>query len=113
VLEAGDATLAQRLVKRLLADVAEGRVAEVVAEPDRLGQILVQAKRPGHGAGDEAGLERVREPRAVVVALGRDEDLGLVLEPAKRLGVCDPVAVALKRGADGAVGLGFAPQRRV
>ena len=91
--------LAHALVEHLLADVAEGRVPEVVPEPDRLGQVLVEAERPRHGARDAAGLERVGEPRAVVVALGRDEHLGLVLEPPERLRVHDPVAVALERGA--------------
>ena len=85
MLEAAAAALAQRRVQRLLAGVAEGRVAEVVAEPDRLGQVLVEAERAGDGAGDPAGLQRVGEPGAVVVALGRDEDLGLVLEPPEGL----------------------------
>ena len=69
VPEAVRPALAQRLVERLLADVPERRVAEVVAEPDRLGQVLVQPQRPRDRAGDEAGLERVREPGPVVVAL--------------------------------------------
>ena len=99
------AALAQRRVERVLAGVAEGRVAEVVAEPDRLGQVLVEAERAGDRAGDPAGLERVGEAGAVVVAFGRDEDLRLVLEPAKRLRVDDPVAVALERRAQRAVGL--------
>ena len=105
VLEAAAAALAQGRVERLLAGVAEGRVAEVVAEPDRLGQVLVEAERAGDGAGDPAGLERVGEAGPVVVALGGDEDLGLVLEPAKGLGVDDAVAVALKRRPQRAVGL--------
>ena len=105
VLEAGAAALAQRRVERLLAGVAEGRMAEVVAEPDRLGQVLVEAERPGDRAGDPAGLQRVGEPGPVVVALGRDEDLRLVLEAAERLRVDDPVAVALERRAQRAVGL--------
>ena len=105
VLELGAAALAQRRVERLLAGVAEGRVAEVVAEPDRLGQVLVEAERPGHGAGDPAGLQGVGEAGPVVVALGGDEDLRLVLEAAERLRVDDPVAVALERRADRAVGL--------
>ena len=46
MLEAAAAALAQGGVERLLAGVAEGRVAEVVAEPDRLGQVLVQAAAP-------------------------------------------------------------------
>ena len=97
----------------LLAGVAEGRVAEVVAEPDRLGQVLVEAERARDGAGDPAGLQGVGEAGAVVVALGGDEDLGLVLEPAKRLRVDDPVAVALEGRAQRAVGLLDLPLGRV
>ena len=74
-------------------------------EPDRLGEVLVQPERPGHVARDAARLERVGEPRAVVVALRGDEHLGLVLEAAERLGVHDPVAVALERRAVIGVGL--------
>ena len=45
------------------------------------------------------------QPGAVVVALGGDEHLRLVFEAAEGLGVDDPVAVALKRRAQRAVGL--------
>ena len=83
----------------MLAGVAEGRVAEVVAEADRLDEVLVEAQGARDGARDGVDLERVREARAVVVALGRDEDLRLVLEPAEALGVQDAVAVALERAA--------------
>ena len=58
-------------------------------------------------------LERVGQPGAVVVALGRDEDLGLVLEPPERLGVHDPVAVALERRAQRRVVLRDRAPRRV
>ncbi len=92
-----DAALAQQLVERLLARVAERRMAEVVTDRDRLGQILVQPQRPRDAARDAGRLERVREARAEVVALGIDEDLRLVAQPAERLRVDDPVAVALER----------------
>ena len=85
VAEAAAEALVQRAVERLLAGVAEGRMAEVVAEPDRLGQVLVQPQRARDRARDPAGLERVGEPGAVVVALGVDEDLRLVLQPAEAL----------------------------
>src|SRR5579863_2512666 len=39
------------------------------------------------------------QPRAIMITLVIDEDLGLVLEPAERGRVDDPVAVALKRRA--------------
>ena len=93
-------------VEGVLAGVPERRMAEVVAEPDRLGQVLVQPQRAGDGAGDPAGLERVAQPRPVVVPLGSDEDLGLVLQPAEGLRVDDPVAVALERRAQRTVRLG-------
>src|SRR5919112_973460 len=92
-------------VEHRLARVPEGWVAEVVPEPDRLREVLVQAERPRHGARDAARLERVREPGAVVVALRGDEHLSLVLEAPERLRVDDPVTVALERGAVVGVGL--------
>src|SRR5215203_5844408 len=103
VAETAPPALAQARVEDLLARVTEGRVAEVVPQPDRLGQVLVEPQRPRHSARDPARLERVREPRAVVVALRRDEDLRLVLQPPECLRVHDPVAVALERRAQAAV----------
>ena len=93
------------MVERLLADVSERRVAEVVAEPDRLDQVLVERERARDRARDLRDLERVRQPRAVVVAARRDEHLRLVLQAPERLAVHDPVAVALERRAQPAVGL--------
>ena len=103
VPEAEAEARAQGAVERRLARVPEGRVTEVVAESDRLGQVLVQTQRARDRARDAGRLDRVRQPRAVVVALGRDEDLGLVLEPPERLAVHDAVAVALERRAQRAL----------
>ena len=88
-------------------------MAEVVTEADRLDEILVEAQRPRHRARDLRDLERVRHPRAVVVALGRDEDLRLVLQAAKGLAVHDAVAVALQRRAQRAIGLVDGANRRI
>ena len=88
-----------------LAGVAERRVPEIVAERDRFGQLLVQPQHLGDRARDLRDLERVRQPRAVVIAGRREEDLRLVLQPAERLAVDDAVAVALKRRADIVFGL--------
>ena len=90
-------------VERVLACVPERRVAHVVAEPDRLGQILVQPQRAGDDAGDGGRLERVRHPCADVVAGRVDEDLGLPFQAPKRLRVRDAVAVALERSAQPAL----------
>ena len=89
----------------LLAEVAEGGVTEVVAEGDGLGEVLVQAQDPGRRPRDLRDLEGVGEPDAVVVTLGRDEHLGLVLQPAESLGVHDAVAIALERRPERVRGL--------
>src|SRR4249920_4031829 len=78
----------------------ERRVSQVVAERDRLGEVLVQAQRAGGGPGDLAHLERVGEPDAVVVALGGEEHLRLVLQAPERLRVHDAVPVSLEAGPE-------------
>ena len=87
------------LVEHALAGVSERRVTQVVPQRDRLGQLLVELKHFRDGARDLRHLERVRQPRAIVIAGRREEHLGLVLQAAERLAVDDPVAVALKRRA--------------
>ena len=105
--------LGQAVVESLFADVAKGRVPEVVTEPDRLGQVLIQPQGTRDSARHLRDLEGVREASSVVVAPWQHEHLGLVPQPPKRLAVDDPVAVALERGAQPAVGLRTPPGRRV
>ena len=75
----------------------------VVAKADRLGQVLVQSQSTRDDAGDPGRLERVRDPRSVVVAGWVDEDLRLPFQTTEGLRVHDPVSVALKRSADPAL----------
>ena len=93
--------LRHKLRQRLLARVAEGRVADVVRQSGRLGEVLVQVQAAGDRAGDLGDLQRVREAGDEVIADGRDEHLRLVLEAPERLAVEDPVAVPLELGAHG------------
>ena len=67
-----------RRLKHVLAGMAEGRVADIVGEAERLGQILVEAERAGDGPADLRDFEAVGEPDPEMIAVGRDEDLGLV-----------------------------------
>ena len=105
VAEADAEALAPAGVQHALADVPERRVPDVVPEADRLHEVLVERQRPRHGARDLRRLQRVGQPRPVVVALRRHEHLRLVLQAPERLGVHDPVAVALERRAQAALGL--------
>jgi len=92
------AGVGHQLPQGLLARVAEGRVAEVVGQRHRLGQVLVQVEGPGDGPGDLGHLHRVRQACAEEVALVRQEDLRLVFEAAEGRRVDDAVAVALVGG---------------
>ena len=114
VAEAGGAALAEDLVERLLAGVTERRMAEVVTDRDRLGQILVEPQPARDAARDAGRLERVCEAHAEVIALGIHEDLRLEAQPPERLRVDDAVAVALERRPQPALVLGIlAPARLV
>ena len=79
--------LGQTAIEDVLAEVAEGRMPEIVAEADRLDEVLVETERAGDGPRDSRDLEGMREPGAVVIALGSDEYLRLVLQTPKRLAV--------------------------
>ena len=70
-------------IERTLAGVAERRVAEVVGERQRLGEVLVEPERARERAGDLGDLQRMGQPGAEVIALVEDEDLGLVGQPAE------------------------------
>ena len=88
-------------VEQPLSGVAEGGVAQVVAQGDGLGQVLVQGEGPSDGPGDAVDLQGVGHAGAVVVPLRLEEYLGLVLQPPERLAVYDAVDVPLEAGADG------------
>src|SRR3954469_15143241 len=81
-------------IERPLACMTEGRVSEVMSKRQRLRQILVEAKGARQRTGDLRDLERVGQPRAEMIALMEDENLGLVTEPAKGAGMDDPIAIA-------------------
>ncbi len=84
------------LVESRLAGVAEWRVADIVSKGKRFGKILVEPKAARQTASDLRDLETVGETSPVMIAVRRDEHLGLVLEPAESQGVNDPVAITLE-----------------
>ena len=92
--------------ERILSGMAKGRVAKVMGQRHRFGQIGIQAKHTRDGARDLCHLDRMGKAGAVIIALMLDKDLGLVLEPPKGRGMDDPVAVALPWAAKGGHALG-------
>ena len=92
--------------------MAEGRVAEVMGKGQGLGQVLVKTERAGDGAGHLRHLDRVGQPRPVVISLVIDEDLRLVLQAAEGRGMDDPVPVAREGRARRRVRLRHQPPAR-
>ena len=99
----------KRLVERALAGVAERRMAEIVRQRQRLGEVLVEAERARERAGDLGDFQRVGQPGAVMVALVIDEDLCLVRQAPERGRMDDAVAIAAEGVAGWARRLGIAP----
>ena len=100
VVHAAVQTARHGMLERPLAAVAEGRVAQVVAEGNGLREILVEAERPCDVPRDLGDLKGVREARAVVIPLGCQKDLRLVGKAAEALAVQDAVAILLEAGAE-------------
>ena len=71
----------EAFVERTFAGMSKRRMAEIVRERQRFGEVFVQAKRARKRASDLRNFERMGEPRAVVVAFVIDEDLRLVSQP--------------------------------
>ena len=84
-------------------------MTDVVGEAERLGQVLVEPERAGNGPADLRDFEAVGEADAEMVAVGRDEHLGLVPEATKRDRMDDAVTVALEGVARSAGDSGFLP----
>src|SRR5262249_45640982 len=97
---------------RRLARVAEWGMPDVVNESNRLRKVFVEVEEPRDGTGDLGSFQCVRQPGPVVIALVVDENLCLVLEPAKRPAVDDPIPVPLERRPERTLRLGIrAPAR--
>jgi hypothetical protein len=93
------AIFGHRCIQRPLAGMAEGRVAEVMGERQRLGQVLVEPERAGQRPRDLRDLQGVGQARSVMITLIIQKYLGFLLQPAKGGGMDDAVAVALEGGA--------------
>ena len=85
--------------QRALPRVAKRRVAEIMGERHRLGEVFVERQRPRQRPRDLPDLDGVGQPRAKMIAVERNEHLRLMGEAAKGGRVQNPVAVALKLAA--------------
>jgi hypothetical protein len=76
--------------------MSKWRMTEVMRQRQRFGEVLIEPQRAGERARDLRDLQRVGQPRAVVITLVEHKDLRLVLEAAESRRMDDAVAIAPK-----------------
>src|SRR5581483_313862 len=83
-------------VESFLSCMSKGRMAEIVRQREGFNQVNIEAKLCGQGAGDLSDFDGVRQAIAKMVGISASEDLRLMVQPAERAGMNDPVAVAFE-----------------
>jgi hypothetical protein len=88
-------------VKFALSGVSERRMSKIVGKCYRLGKILIQPKRSGHGSADRGNFDGVGQTGAIVIPFAIEENLGLSIQTSERSAVNNAIPIALKAGAEG------------
>ena len=83
-------------LQNAFAGMSEGGMPEIMPERRRLAEILIESQTARYSLCNLRHFKRMRQPRSVVVVLGREENLRLVHEPAKGFRMDYPVPVTLK-----------------
>ena len=86
-------------VEHIFTGVTERRVAEVVGHAEAFSEIVVQPHDARDAARDLGHFERMCQPRAVVIALVRNEDLCFAAQAPKGARMDHPILIALERRA--------------
>ena len=75
-------------------------MTQIVGQADGFDEIFIQTKGPSDRPCNLTSLQGVSETSPVVISFMVDENLGLVLQPAKGGGMDDSVTVPLESGAN-------------
>jgi len=94
VLEA--TAIPHAFVERILSGMTERGMPKVVRKRYRLDEVLVQAQGSSYTARYLSHFQAVRQACAKKIPFVIYEDLRFVLQPAKRRGVHNPVAIPLE-----------------
>jgi hypothetical protein len=88
-----------RVRKRRFASMTKRRMTEIMSQTDCLDQVFVETQGARHRTRDLGHFQCMRQARAIVIALWRDEYLRFMFQPTKRFRVQNAIAVALKTAA--------------
>lgn len=95
-------------VQFLFTGVRERRMADVVNQGQRFGEIFIETQHRGERAGDLRNLDGMGEPVAEMIGKAGREDLRLGFQTPESACVNDAIAVALKGVAVRMAGFGIA-----
>ena len=87
--------LAAEPVEHRLPRMTKRRMPQIVAKRNCLGQFLIQPQRDCKRLCNLVDLKRVRQARAVMVALRRQKNLRFLFQTPERFAVQNTVAIAL------------------
>ena len=102
-----------QFVEGMLACMAKRRMPQIMGQRHGVGTVLVGSQILGNASGYLRHLQRMGQPRSVVVPFVIGEYLGLVFQPSKCIGMDDSIAITLKRSPVGAFVLRMRPSLAV
>src|SRR5579884_2989698 len=91
----------KRLVQGALTGMSERRMADVVHQRQRFGQVFIQAERGGNGTGDLRHFHGVGQAATKVVRVTMGKNLRFAGQTAKGAGMDDASPVTLEGRAIG------------
>jgi hypothetical protein len=84
------------LIQDILTHMTERGMTQVMTQGDGFSQILIEIQGTAYSASYLRDLKGVGEPCYIMVSLRSNENLRLVLEAAKSLGMDNAVSVTLE-----------------
>jgi hypothetical protein len=81
----------------MFAGVTEGRMADIVDQGQRLGQVFIQSQGGGHGTRNLRYFHRMGQPRTEMIRRPMRKYLRLTGQPAEGPRMNDACTVALER----------------
>jgi hypothetical protein len=92
-------TSRQEFSKDTLTGMAEGRMAEVMTQGNRFGEVFVQAQGSSHSPGDLAYFKGMSQSGSVVVPFRREKNLRLILQATESFTIQNAISINLKNGS--------------
>jgi len=92
-------TSRQKFSEDTLTGMAEGRMAEVMTQGNRFGEVFVQAQGSSHSPGDLADFKGMSQSGPVMITFRREKNLRLILQTTESFTMQNAISINLKDGS--------------